>query len=148
MAWPYKFVALDPDGVALRRASLDRHAAYAQYSALLPLALFLVLRAGRWGARRIAGAGRRGGAGAYDSIPDSPALKSRRQSALGTWEASRRRGLWWLGDEIVIRGESWGERGQWAFGLGWFTWLIVLCVVGTGDGKSVFFSQDDSSCEM
>jgi hypothetical protein len=56
--------------------------------------------------------------------------------------------LWWLGDDIVFRGVSWGKRDEWLLGLVWTSWLLVLCVLGTGEGQSyilIIHSLHDSS---
>lgn len=130
MAWPYKFITLDKQGVAIRRAALDRYASYAHYSALLPAVLFLLFRLSRHLMRQ--SNGKRGG---YDSIPDSPSLKSRQLRSVGMWQMRARKVRWWLEDDAVFMGQSWGQRDQWVFGIAWFCWLLTLCIVGTGEGK-------------
>jgi hypothetical protein len=131
MAWPpYRFLTPSDAEKAARREALDLYAGYAQFSAVLPALVFLLFRVGRYLVERS-----RRRAGSYDAIPHSPSLKTRRMSNLGGWETRVRKARWWLGDQVVIGGQSWGEREQWIFGAGWFCWLLVLCVVGTGDGE-------------
>lgn len=42
--------------------------------------------------------------------------------------------LWWMGDEIYLFGNSLGKRDEWILGVIWFSWLMLLCVVGKSDG--------------
>ncbi|KAI0594186.1 ferric reductase like transmembrane component [Biscogniauxia sp. FL1348] len=128
MGWPYQFVALDTDGKQARRHSIDRHAAYAQLSAFLPVCLFLLYRLAVWLVRKTLSPGR----GAYSAVPDSPRLKKQRQTMLGYCATWLRRVCWWLGDDLLLLGLNWGRRDQLIAGAGWTMWLLFLCVVGTG----------------
>ncbi len=129
MGWPYDFTVLPEADRHLRRQTLDRYAGYAQLSALLPVVLFLLFRTTTW-AIRAAKAQR----GSYDAIPNSPSLKFRRLSSAGTWVTHARQLQWWLGDDIVLFGQTWGQRDQWIGGALWGIWLALLCVLGTGSG--------------
>ncbi|QKX57124.1 uncharacterized protein TRUGW13939_04232 [Talaromyces rugulosus] len=40
---------------------------------------------------------------------------------------------WWMGDEIYLFGKSLGKRDEWILGVIWFSWLMLLCVVGKSD---------------
>ncbi|ROV93532.1 hypothetical protein VSDG_06828 [Cytospora chrysosperma] len=128
MGWPWKFVNLDDEAKHLRRQTLDRYAGYAQLSAFAPIMLFLVFRLFLWTLKTI-GARR----GSYDAIPASPSRKILRQSPFGTWEARLQRLQWWLEDDAIFLGQSWGRKDEWAFGLAWGSWMMLLSVLETGD---------------
>ncbi|KAI1771500.1 metalloreductase Fre8 [Hypoxylon cercidicola] len=128
MSWPWEIYALDAAEKQARRRSLDRHAAYAQLSVLAPIAAFVLYRLASWLATRFS-APREAD---YLAVPNSPALKQRRRSVVGSWTAAARKVAWWLGDEVVFLGVNWGPRDQILAGVGWTVWLVFLCVVGTG----------------
>lgn len=130
MGWPWRFVDLDEEAVQLRRQTLDIYAGYAQLSAFVPIVLFLLLRLLLWTLRTIQA--RRG---SYNAIPTSPSRKVLRQSPLGTWEARFRRLQWWLEDDVVCLNQTWGRKDEWVFGLAWSCWLMLLIVLGTGNGE-------------
>ncbi|KAI8952428.1 ferric reductase like transmembrane component [Xylaria longipes] len=132
MGWPYQFVDLDTAQLQARRRALDRYGLIAQLSALVPVALFLLYRLVTWGVARSAGSGR-GAYAAVPDIPDSPTLKRQRLSPLGSWSASVRKVAWWFGDDVVLLGWNWGPRDQIVAGVAWTIWLLVLCVVSTGN---------------
>ncbi|KAM0324821.1 hypothetical protein ACHAQA_007787 [Verticillium albo-atrum] len=128
MGWPYHFLALSPEEVQLRRQALDRYAIYAQISALLPVFIPLINRiVERYTHSQDAGRG------TYDAVPNSPLVRSRKRTVAGSWTAKAQAVRWWLGDDVYIGGESWGQRDQWVVGLGWMAWMLVLCIAGTGD---------------
>ena len=132
MGWPYQFVDLSDSEKALRRQALDRYAFFAQISALLPVLIVLAFRvnllAARWAGDR--------SKGSYDAVPNSPALKSQRRSGLGALSTHVRQLRWWLGDDIVLFGQVWGQRDEWIVGSLWAIWLSLLCVLGTGSGTA------------
>lgn len=128
MGWPYQIFALDAAQKQARRQSLDRHAAYAQLSALILIALVGLYRLGVWLVRRASPQ-----RGAYSAVPASPALKQRRRSVTGSFASTLRRIAWWLGDDVTFLGMNWGQRDQIIFGVGWTLWLVFLCVIGTGN---------------
>ncbi|KAI1488474.1 ferric reductase like transmembrane component [Biscogniauxia mediterranea] len=128
MGWPYQFVALDADGKQARRHSIDRHAAYAQLSAFLPVCLFLLYRLAAWLVRKTLSSDRV----AYSAVPDSPGLKKQRHTLSGYCATWLRRVSWWLGDDVLFLGQNWGRRDQLIAGVGWTVWLLFLCVVNTG----------------
>jgi hypothetical protein len=130
MAWPYQFVSLDAEERTIRQQTLGRYANYSQISALLPVVLFLLYRISQWASRFA-----KGRRGRYDAIPNSPALKVQRQSALGAWNAHLDKLKWWLGGDVYILGQQSGHRDQWAFGIVWTAWLLLLCVLETDNGK-------------
>ncbi|KAI0475088.1 ferric reductase like transmembrane component [Xylariaceae sp. FL0804] len=130
MAWPYQFLELNDAEKHVRRQSLDRHALYAQLSALLPVAVFLALRLGTWLLKKWPSPQQQ--RGAYSAVPDSPMLKEQRLSPAGSWESRARRAAWWLGDDVVLFGRAWGQRDEMIAGVAWTVWLLFLCVVGTG----------------
>ncbi|KAI0008233.1 metalloreductase Fre8 [Xylariaceae sp. FL0662B] len=130
MGWPYEFLTLNQAEKQARRQSLGRYAVYAQVSAIAPIFVFLLYRLGSW----LVGTAipRRGTYSAVPTVPDSPVLKQRRQSVAGSWASAVRKVAWWLGDDILFLGQSWGQRDEMIVGIGWATWLILLCVLGTG----------------
>ncbi|KAI2463539.1 metalloreductase Fre8 [Annulohypoxylon bovei var. microspora] len=128
MGWPYQFIDLDAAQKQARRQSLDRHAACAQLSALVPIAVVLLFRLGSWLMKRASPQ-----RGVYEAVPASPALKQRRRSVPGVWVGSLRRIVWWLGDDVTFLGMSWGQRDQIFVGVGWTIWLVFLCMIGTGN---------------
>ncbi|OTA96554.1 hypothetical protein M434DRAFT_67336, partial [Hypoxylon sp. CO27-5] len=107
MGWPYQIFALDAAQKQARRQSLDRHAAYAQLSALIPIALVGLYRLVVWLVRRASPQ-----RGAYSAVPASPALKQRRRSVTGSCASTLRRIAWWLGDDVMFLGINWGQKDQ------------------------------------
>ena len=136
MGWPWKFVSLNEDEVSLRRQTLDRYAGFAQLSAFVPVLLFLGYRLVSWVYGAVEAK-----KGAYNAIPESPLRKVRRQGPLGAWESRYRHLQWWLGDDVVFLGRTWGQRDEWVFGLAWGFWMVVLTVSGTGDGEDANISE-------
>ncbi|KAI3325834.1 ferric reductase like transmembrane component [Xylariaceae sp. AK1471] len=129
MKWPYQFVDLDAAQKQARRHALDRYGLIAQLSTLAPVAVFLLYHLVRWAIARVTGSIR----GTYAAVPGSPASKRRRLSVVGSWIATARKIAWWLGDDAVFLGWSWGPRDQIIAGVVWTIWLLVLCVVDTGN---------------
>ncbi|KAB5518715.1 ferric reductase like transmembrane component-domain-containing protein [Coniochaeta sp. 2T2.1] len=127
MGWPYQFLNLDEAERNARRLTLDRYASYAQLSSLIPIALVLLYRAARWAAK--AANSRRG---AYDAIPNSPALKFERETNSGGWKAQVNKLRWWLAGDVELFGQLHGQRDQWVFGGLWTIWLLYLCTAETG----------------
>lgn len=114
----------------LRRQILNKYAGFAQLSAFLPVLLFLAWRFASWAFKAVEAK-----KGAYNAIPESPLRKVRRQGPLGVWESRYRHLQWWLGDDVVFLGRTWGQRDEWVFGLGWGFWMVILTVTGTGEGE-------------
>lgn len=129
MGWPYQFLNLDEAERQARRLTLDRYASYAQLSSLVPVALVILYRIGRWAAK--SGASRHG---SYNAVPNSPALKFERQSG-GGWQTQINKLKWWLGGEVHLFGHLYGHRDQWVFGGLWTIWLLFLCIAETGQGE-------------
>ncbi|KAI0121930.1 ferric reductase like transmembrane component-domain-containing protein [Daldinia grandis] len=129
MSWSYQIFALDDAQKHARRQSLDRHAAYAQLSALIPIGLVLLYRLVVFILRRASPYQ----PVAYSAVPSSPGLKHDRQSPAGFWSTTARRIAWWLGDDVVILGLNLGQRDQMVFGSLWSMWLVFLCFDGTGN---------------
>lgn len=141
MGWPYHFLTLSQEEVLLRRSTIDYYASVAHYSALAPAVVLILLRLIQRAARPIR---RLGGyddddddddRGQYAHVPGTPTLKARHNSTLGTLAARWRAVRWWFGDDVVLLGVSWGQRDEWLLGLGWMSWLLMLCVLGTGEGQ-------------
>lgn len=128
MDWPWRIIALDEAQKTARRQSLDRHAAYAQLSALVPIALFLLYRFMSWVVKRLTPQ-----RGFYSAVPGSPTLKRARRSTTGSLASLLRRFAWWFSDDVVFLGKTWGQRDQIIIGIIWTVWLMFLCVVDTGN---------------
>lgn len=126
MGWPYQFVSLSGNGIQLRREALDHYTLLAHLTGYIPILSLLAFRVGK----RVLRSRSSGGRGAH-----SPVLKDRRRSAKGNWQAQLRRLQWWLDDDVYLGGENVGKRHQWALGILWLLWLLVFCVLGTGNGK-------------
>ncbi|KAM0460683.1 hypothetical protein ACHAO4_001473 [Trichoderma viride] len=136
MGWPYHFLTLSQEEVLLRRHTIDYYASVAHYSALAPAVVLIVLRLIQRAARpirRLGGYDDDTDRGQYAHVPGTPTLKAQHNSALGTLAARWRAVRWWFGDDVVVLGVSWGQRDEWLLGLGWTGWLLMLCVLGTGE---------------
>jgi hypothetical protein len=134
MAWPYHFYLNPTDAEkAARREALNHFALIAHVSALAPAFLYFVYSVAK---SNIFSGGRRK-KGSYQSIPDSPTRKTRRLSSAGGANASLMKLKWWLKGPIILGPNFMGGRDQWVAGLGWAAWMVFLCFVGTGDGKSL-----------
>lgn len=131
MGWPYHFLNLGEAEKHARRETINSYAAYAQLSALVPVALFLLYRLASWARKSLVNSRN----GSYDAIPNSPSLKVQRGTTWGSWDTRMQKLRWWLGDEVYIFGRSYGQRDQWVFGSLWAVWMSVMCVVETGHGK-------------
>ena len=133
--WPYQFLDLDDAAKQARREALNRHGLVAHLSVLALLAAVLAYRgAALLVQRALSRCG--GGGGDYDAVPGSPAAKRRRLAGIpGVSLAVARRAAWWLGDDVVVLGRSWGRRDELVFGSLWALWLLFLCVHGTGHGE-------------
>lgn len=133
MHWPYAFLTdLTDEQKAARRDSLSHYASLAHYYSFAPAVLFLLLRL----VLRVKARIERRRRGRYSSIPGSPVSKAQRLTNLGDLKAKWTKAIWWLGEDVVLRGESWGQRDEWVFGFLYTLWLLALCVVGTGNGMS------------
>lgn len=137
MSWPYHFLTLSKEDVLVRRHTIDHYARIALFSALAPAIIAILVRLVLRAARPLLRLGRDGGGrGRYSHIPGSPTVKAQRSSGLGALAARWRALMWWLGDDVVLGGVIWGQRDEWVLGLLWTSWLLVLCVLGTGEGES------------
>lgn len=133
MTWPLEFQDLSPGDKQLRRQELDRYAGYAQLSVFLPLAVGILHRiVTSWSSKP------RGDV--YSAIPNYPAYSNKSQRS-GELLPRIRKFSWWLGEDVVAFGKSWGQRDQWIVGASWGLWLLLLCVLDTHRGKwsSCFF---------
>ncbi|KAL1875948.1 hypothetical protein VTK73DRAFT_9659 [Phialemonium thermophilum] len=128
MGWPYHFLDLDRAEKHARRLLIDRYARYAQLSALLPVAVFLLYRVIVWAVSSV----RSHRGPSYDAIPNSPSLKVQRRSSWTVWAVRLRQLRWRLGDDVYILGYPFGQLDQWLIGGLWTLWLLVLCVLETG----------------
>ncbi|KAJ4388112.1 hypothetical protein N0V93_008717 [Gnomoniopsis smithogilvyi] len=128
MGWPWRFVDSTDAAALQRRHALDRYAGYAQLSSFGPIFLVLIYRLAWWVIKNFDAR-----KADYAKIPESPARKARRKSPLGAWEAWYRLFQWWLGEDVIVFGQSWGRRDEWVFGIGWGAWMFALSVLETGD---------------
>lgn len=143
MHWPYAFLTdLTDEQKAARRDSLSHYASLAHYYAFAPAALFLLLRF----VLRVKARIERRRRGRYSSIPGSPVSKAQRLTNLGDLKAKWTKAIWWLGEDVVLRGESWGQRDEWVLGSLYTLWLLALCVVGTGNGTSSWLAATPYPC--
>ncbi|PHH64460.1 hypothetical protein CDD81_4535 [Ophiocordyceps australis] len=129
MGWLFEFVDLTPDQKEQRRRAIDFFALVAHYSALAPALVFLAVRLVRRLGRRLAVTKR---SLVYQQVPRSPLAKAHRHEASSLLTARWQRLQWWLSDDVSIARLSWGQRNQWAMGLAWTAWLLLLCFLGTG----------------
>ncbi|KAF4463957.1 ferric reductase [Fusarium albosuccineum] len=124
MGWPYEFLTLNDEEKHQRRLALDYYANIAHLSAFAPAVVFVIAR--------LVARVRRARRGQYSEVPNSPAVKARRErwlsKVLGKWPAAQ----WWLGEHVYFRGSHWGQRDEWILGIAWTLWMLVLCVRGTG----------------
>ncbi|KAJ6790404.1 hypothetical protein PWT90_10465 [Aphanocladium album] len=133
MGWPYEFGSLTPEEKHVRREVLDRYGLVAHYSALAPVLVFGCIHLGRLAYRYATGTlSGVDGQGTYAEIPNSPAIKAHESTAAGQLQTKWAKLKWWMGDEIHFAGMSWGRREEWALGLSWTAWLLLLCFLGTG----------------
>ncbi|KAI1812190.1 ferric reductase like transmembrane component [Poronia punctata] len=131
MSWPYQFIDLDDEQKQERRHTLDRYGLIAQLSVLVPIGLVLLYRLIKWTLAKASGS--RSGRGTYSAVPGSPTLKHRRLKPTGSWKTRGRKLAWWLGDDFVVFGWNLGSRDTVIGGAIWTVWLLVLCVLETGD---------------
>jgi len=127
MAWPYHFLDLSEAEKHSRRQALDTFALYSQLSFLLPVIALVLYRIASWSTKSTKGP--------YDVVPSSPSRKAQRETGVAAWQSSLRKFRWWLGEDVFLLGDYRGQRDQWLLGFSWGIWMLVLCVVGTGQGK-------------
>ncbi|KAM7221882.1 Ferric/cupric reductase transmembrane component 2 [Rhypophila decipiens] len=121
MTWPLEFQDLSPADKQVRRQELDRYAEIAQLSVFLPLALGILHRiVTSWTSKPRSDT--------YSVIPNYPPAKPQRPGELS---ARLRKLSWWLGEDFIAFGASWGQRDQWIVGVSWGLWLLLLCVLDT-----------------
>jgi hypothetical protein len=125
MAFGYAFVDLTKEEKHARRVLLEYYPMLGQLSVVVVFAVFQVLFALSWFAKRTLGEGR----------PRSPSLEKRARS--WTWLKRSRQHFetlrWWMRKPLVA---NWGTRGEWIGGGIWAIWLLFLCFVEIGNGKS------------
>jgi hypothetical protein len=125
----YSFIDLTDAQKHARRDSLDLHAATAQVSIGITLALIQIYFLGAWVSGRF-------GKSDEEGRPSSPYAKHEEEVSQGYLNARLkvgwRRCIWWMGEEV---GTGLGRKGEWVLGGVWLSWLLVLCVSGTGEGE-------------
>ena len=130
MGRPYHFNDLSDAQKIERRVLLDRYANIAQLSTLFPvLAVQVYFFGTRWS--------RRWASQAERDAPSSPYLKEGRlEHRLGSkrFKLRLRRWAWWLGENVQFGGVHFESRGQVLAEFAWMAWLVVMCVLQTGEG--------------
>jgi hypothetical protein len=130
MGWPYQFVKLSQEQKHERRLLLDQYALYAQFSALFPIAFFMLLRFNRNILKKITGE-----VASYNAVKTSPIIETKNRPRDSSVVVKWRQWSWWLGDDVEIAGKNLGRRSRLIFGGLWTTWLLFLCINETGNGK-------------
>ncbi|PHH73186.1 hypothetical protein CDD82_5612 [Ophiocordyceps australis] len=131
MGWLYDFVDPTPDQKDQRRRTIDLFALVAHYSALVPALVFVALRLARRLSRRLAVSAPTARSPSYHQVPRSPLAKAHRHEASSLLAARWLRLQWWLSDNLSIARIDCGRRYQWALGLAWTAWLLLLCFLAT-----------------
>ncbi|KAK4166564.1 putative ferric reductase transmembrane component [Cladorrhinum sp. PSN259] len=124
----YRFINLTGAEKTARRETLGKYGLIAQLSDLIPVAIILLFRLGKWVAQS---QGSRNGE--YTTIPSSPVLKKKRSEGAGQWAIFIRKAKWWLGEDVVGFGMHMGQRDQWLVGTIWALWLLFLSFIETGE---------------
>lgn len=128
MGWTYQFVDLTDAQKQERRELLDKYAWLAQESALvsfLAINCFFFLS---WLSRRRQNLG----------TPDSPRRKEERLGhhiAIARVKVIWGQLSWWCGEPVEGGNFYLGLRGEVLATMSWLAWLLVLCVLETGEGK-------------
>jgi hypothetical protein len=129
MGWPYEFINLTDEEKHQRRIALEYYAYVAFLSAFAPCLVSILVR--------LIARVRRARRSQYSEVPGSPGVKARQQRwitrMIGKWSAAQ----WWLGEDVYFLGSRWGQRDEWVLGVAWTLWMLILCVRGTGKGKTL-----------
>ncbi|KKA30988.1 hypothetical protein TD95_002942 [Thielaviopsis punctulata] len=136
MHWPLHFSSATPAEKAQRRIALDKYARLTLLASLAPIVVLVLVRV--MARARTAAHARNGRAAVptedYDESasgrPPSPVLKSRRGS-VSRRDVSWAKVKWWLGSEVVVAGQNWGQRDLWVVGALWSSVLTVFSVAET-----------------
>ncbi|OIW27026.1 hypothetical protein CONLIGDRAFT_621163 [Coniochaeta ligniaria NRRL 30616] len=133
MQWPYHIVKLSAAEKHERRVSLDHIGLYAQFSAILIISCFLLARLAQWIILKATASTKR--RADYDVVPTADTSTRRKATpSPRRWLSTKlQQCLWWLGDEAAIGRHRIGRRDEWIFGGIWTSWLLFLCVAGTGE---------------
>ena len=126
----WHFLDLTPEQKAHRRELLDRYATIAQLSALIPLKATALYLLTQWIHDRWMDRGDR-------DIPSSPYLKEAKTRRGVLWRVRcwSRRVTWWAGEPVEVWGYGFAKRGEVLGAAVWTAWLLLLCVLQTGDGE-------------
>jgi len=120
----WHFLDLTQDQKHERRILLDRYGAIAQASVLVPLVLLQLYFGLCW---------------LHDRSKRNQDLdqKSARIQSNVLLRAITliRQWTWWAGESVEIFGYHVSIRGELVAAISWTAWLILLCVLQTGDGK-------------
>ncbi|KAK5125346.1 hypothetical protein LTR85_000455 [Meristemomyces frigidus] len=129
MGWPYHFLDLTSEQKHQRRYLLDWYGSLAQISVFVPLlaaqGYFLFI----WANRRWVGQGN-------SDAPNSPHAKRQRVNGTGRVRSvteTARKVAWWAGNSLDVFGYHLGTNGDALAALLWAAWLLLLCVLQTGD---------------
>lgn len=134
MLWSYNTSALTPEEKDIRRHVLNFYARVAFFSSLLPALTFLVPRLYNLTLRLLRSSSSSVRHGKYTEVPNSPLAKAQRLTTAGSIATRLRIFQWWTQDNVRLFGHDLGHRDEWILGLSYSSWLLVLCVAGTGNG--------------
>ena len=126
----WHFKNLSDDQKHERRLLLDHYATIAQASILVPLLALQLYFFAHWIRSRWTNSN------ALET-PGSPREKaaSKRLDVSTRVKTSTRIFLWWAGEPVLIGDYYVSTRGELLGASVWFAWLLLLCVLQTGDGE-------------
>jgi len=126
----WHFKDLSSDQKHERRLLLDQYATIAQASVLVPLLVLQLYFFAYWIRSHWTNSN-------VLETPGSPHEKAagRRPDVLTRAKTSLRIFLWWAGEPVVIGDYYVSTRGELLGASAWFAWLLLLCVLQTGDGE-------------
>ena len=120
----WHFVDLTQDQKHERRILLDRYGAIAQASVLIPLLLLQIYFGLCW---------------LHDCLKRKTDLDQKsthgRSNALSKVIVGIRQWTWWAGEPVEIFGYHVSNRGESIAAVSWTLWLLLLCILQTGNGK-------------
>lgn len=127
----YHFLDLTADQKHQRRYLLDWYGSLAQISIFAPLLVLQCFFLIAWLNRKWGGQGQQ-------ETPSSPHVKRERLNGnqrTRNVRTTAHRLLWWPGNSLDLAGHHLGTKGEVLAAVLWTAWLLLLCIVQTGDGK-------------
>lgn len=118
----WHFVDLTQDQKHERRILLDRCGAIAQASVLVPLVVLQLYFGVCW---------------LHDRLRRSHDIDQKTIHDQSLFQAITRirQWIWWAGEPVEVLGYHVSTRGDLIAATAWTAWLLLLCVLQTGDGK-------------